>query len=1159
MRRIMVALLLVFSYGASAQYQSLTLVQQVMDHFNKGEYAKAIPVAEKAVDVTKNELGENSPFHSGMMLFLAVSHWNLYHYAETEKWLLRHHDLTLKYTGERTLDYIAAVNRLAQLYQETGKYQQSESAYNKSLSISKAFSGGNDTIYAKSLNNMALLYQSLAQYSKAEQLYVQSRDLLKRITGEQSIMYVTTLNNLATLYSDQGYHEKAKPLLLRVLELRKTLLGEYHADYAQALNNMGFLYSLLGQYREAETSYTRARDIYRQTLGEKHPEYASSISNLAELYVTTGDYQRAEQLYNQALQIRKNSVGENHPDYALSLNNLATMNSTMGRYDLAEKLLLESTEKNKKALGENHPAYATSLNNLAAHYHSRGQYVKAEPLYQLAKETRRKILGEQHPKYAMSINNLAVLYHEMGQYEKAEQQYLQAAAIWKKSLGAQHTDYAMCQNNLAAVYEDQGLYSKAEPLYILAKDIRKAVYGENHNEYAISLNNLSGLYAKMGQYAKAETLILQANTIWKKILNDDNPNIALGQNNLAAVYRKAQIKLPEAEKLYLQSIDRRKRVLGENHPLTADTENDLALLYMNLKQYQKAEPLFLSSSRKSIQNLLNAFPVLSDKEKALFINENIFFNDCNNSFLVNCPVPTAAMVTNSLDLQLAFKSLSLADTRNMLETVRSSSDATLKKLLSDWETARSILSAQYALPAEKRMKTLAQKETETENLEKELNRRSADFRRQQTSLRVTMKDVQQKLADDEVAVEFIRFHYFDKKFTDSMQYAAYVFNKKDAAPSFIPLFEEKQLQKILDSAGKTATQLVSSFYRGADTRSKSSAGALGERLYKLVWQPLEPKLKEAKKISYSPAGKLYSIAFHALPADSSKILMDKYGMQQLTSTRQVALKESNKNNAAPQSIILFGDARFTMDSLQIVRGKTRKEFASPIIYTAQSRGSRGGVWVDLPGTAQEVKAIQQLFAQNKTGTKIFTQTDATEENFKSLSGKSPQVLHIATHGFFLPENSSGKKEAGASAKTGFVPADDPLLRSGLILAGGNYAWSGKTPIDGVEDGIVTAYEISQLNLSNTELVVLSACETALGDVKGSEGVFGLQRAFKMAGVKKMIVSLWQVPDKETAELMTSFYGYWFKGKTIEEAFAQAQADMRKKYPPYYWAAFVLVE
>ena len=159
----------------------------------------------------------------------------------------------------------------------------------------------------------------------------------------------------------------------------------------------------------------------------------------------------------------------------------------------------------------------------------------------------------------------------------------------------------------------------------------------------------------------------------------------------------------------------------------------------------------------------------------------------------------------------------------------------------------------------------------------------------------------------------------------------------------------------------------------------------------------------------------------------------------------------------------------------------------------------------------------------------------------------------------MPEADEKKNESALNQNNIYGAADDPLLRSGLALAGGNYAWAGKPAIDGVEAGIATAYEISQLNLSNTELVVLSACETALGDVKGSEGVFGLQRAFKMAGVKKMIVSLWQVPDKETAELMTTFYAYWMKGKTINESFTLAQEAMRKKYTPFYWAAFVLVE
>ena len=289
--------------------------------------------------------------------------------------------------------------------------------------------------------------------------------------------------------------------------------------------------------------------------------------------------------------------------------------------------------------------------------------------------------------------------------------------------------------------------------------------------------------------------------------------------------------------------------------------------------------------------------------------------------------------------------------------------------------------------------------------------------------------------------------------------------------------------------------------------------------------------------------------------------MDKYQLQQYTSTRQISFRTEKKEEVKPGSIALFGDATFTMDSLQLVkqrRSNIKAEISSASSYVSKNRGNEDGAWLSLPGTAEEVKKISQLFEENKISTQSFIREAASEENLKALADKKPQILHIATHGFFLPE-SNKKKTVMGSQKNVYSLAEDPLLRSGLVLAGGNYAWSGKTPIDGVEDGIATAYEISQLNLSNTELLVLSACETALGDIKGSEGVFGLQRGFKMAGVKKLIVSLWQVPDKETGELMTTFYTYWMKGRNINESFYLAQSDMRKKYAAYYWAAFVLVE
>jgi CHAT domain-containing protein len=218
----------------------------------------------------------------------------------------------------------------------------------------------------------------------------------------------------------------------------------------------------------------------------------------------------------------------------------------------------------------------------------------------------------------------------------------------------------------------------------------------------------------------------------------------------------------------------------------------------------------------------------------------------------------------------------------------------------------------------------------------------------------------------------------------------------------------------------------------------------------------------------------------------------------------------------------------------------------------------------LQGTKDEVEAIAVNLQENKIKTTIYEGIQANEESFKSLSNQKISVLHLATHGFFFPEIKKkpelfdGLMTFGEQ-KFRYVP--NPLLRSGLILAGGNRTWKGEKPISGMEDGILTAQEISEMNLTHTELVVLSACDTGLGDIKGGEGVFGLQRAFKLAGVKTILMSLWKVPDQETSELMQSFYRKWLGGLDKHEAFRSAQMEMRTKFPaePNKWAGFVMVD
>jgi CHAT domain-containing protein len=558
-----------------------------------------------------------------------------------------------------------------------------------------------------------------------------------------------------------------------------------------------------------------------------------------------------------------------------------------------------------------------------------------------------------------------------------------------------------------------------------------------------------------------------------------------------------------------------------------------------------------------LQNISNTFSILSEKEKANYLKNNISTLDINTSFLYNYPMASPAVIRNSLNLLLGFKSLALADTRRMLESVRNSKDTSIKRIFNSWLIQKNLLANQYSLSKDKRIPGIQKIEEETETLEKELNRRSAFFRKEQNSLRISMQEIQKNLEQDEAAIEFVRFKLYYKKLTDSVIYAAYVFGKNDAAPHFVPLCEEKQLARLFTKSGNAIGNIKSVY--DIDISGKNDHTGSGDSLYSLVFKPLLPFLKGIRKIDYSPAGLLYRIAFQALPVGDSQLLIDKYELNQYISTRQIAL-EKQIPDATVKSIYLFGDVAFSMDSISIVKQKIKGENISGFYSSVVSRGGNRDAWISLPGTASEISDIQSLFELHHVKSLSLTQQKATEEQFKLLNGHSPSVIHLATHGFFLPDPERKIKEGvSIEGRNALQLAGDPMLRSGIVLAGVNRVWNGQSPIEGCEDGIVTAYEISQLDLRNTDLVVLSACETALGDIKGTEGVFGLQRAFKLAGVKNMILSLWKVPDAETAELMKGFYTYYLQGKTIREALGNAQQDMRKKYKPYFWAAFVLIE
>jgi CHAT domain-containing protein len=472
------------------------------------------------------------------------------------------------------------------------------------------------------------------------------------------------------------------------------------------------------------------------------------------------------------------------------------------------------------------------------------------------------------------------------------------------------------------------------------------------------------------------------------------------------------------------------------------------------------------------------------------------------------------------------------------------------------------LAAEYAKPIAERQ-GVADLEEKANGAEKELARSLvgyADAIRQ-----VKYQEVKARLKKSEAAIEFVHFQVNFPKITDSIIYAALVVLPELEQPKFIPLFEEKSLDSLLNSKSERKADYVNNLYTLAD-RGAVATEAHKKSLYELLWNPLEQQLSGIKTIYFSPSGLLHRINLDAIPVSETETLADRYNLIELNSTRHLVLP--TKVKVLKNDAVLYGGIHFEMDSTwSNAEGMLASRSRGELSFQNTDASLRGGSWNYLTGTEREVASIEKIMQVAGVAVQLKKGTDATEESFKNFGANnsaSPRILHIATHGYFFSDEKNKVNDPGLGKQTEpvFKVADHPMLRSGLILAGGNHAWkTGKPFQEGMEDGILTAYEISQMNLSHTELVVLSACETGLGDIQGNEGVYGLQRAFKIAGVKYLIMSLWQVPDKQTSLLMTTFYKKYLDEKlSIPDAFHAAQKQMRDNgLDPYNWAGFVLIE
>jgi CHAT domain-containing protein len=558
----------------------------------------------------------------------------------------------------------------------------------------------------------------------------------------------------------------------------------------------------------------------------------------------------------------------------------------------------------------------------------------------------------------------------------------------------------------------------------------------------------------------------------------------------------------------------------------------LYLIYLKQQNPQRAFEQLTRIRQLVLKGIETSFFSLSENEREPYLNQQTVFLDAYHDYGLHYYKTTPQLTDTMYNMVLGIKGLSMRSSTAMRTAILNSNDSLL---LADYD-ALIALKKKIADGFAKGENTSVS-ESEARELEKKIIKQSGLMSNFEKLKNTDWKIVQKSLDKDAAAIEFYHF----KSTIDTSHaiiYMALIITHDCEHPILVELCTEDDLKKIFGAFQGNNLSFVERVY-GKKSEAK-------RELYEKIWQPLEPYLQDVKTVYYSPSGLLHKVSFAAICKEQDVYLSDVYNFRQMGSTGNLAF-ENNTEFGDLENFLLMGGVQYNSDT-------TEKE-----------------IWNYLPGSLAETDAINSYLNKKKYGVNYFKETNASEAIFKEKISSS-SIVHIATHGFFFPDPEQVREEMKSEkesdelkfrgttnyANWSFVNNKNPLMRSGIVLANANDVWQ-RNPLAEGEDGILTAQEVSNLDLRNTKLVVLSACETGLGDIKGSEGVYGLQRAFKMAGVKYLIMSLWQVPDKETSEFMILFYKNLIKEKDIPTAFQKTQKLMREKYDPYYWGAFILIE
>jgi CHAT domain-containing protein len=828
-------------------------------------------------------------------------------------------------------------------------------------------------------------------------------------------------------------------------------------------------------------------------------------------------YKLAEASFIEAKTLLETNQLTNDISYLRCISNLALVYMAQGKTIESEEYVNDAL-KISQQVGENSPAYVANMNTRSKFEQMIGHYNEAESGFDNTLQLVKKVFTENSLQYAIVLNNKAMLYQNVGRFDEGillmKQAMATADAAFKKSMKRKNSfDGRRFQSNLAFMYQMAGKFTEAEATFLDMKKSSEKNMASNNPEYAALLNQLAVLYVQVKKYDQVEPLLKKAQDILRKKQGEESPAYARATGDLGTFYRITG-KNAQAEPLLIQALAIREKTLGVNHPDYFRTKEELAILYWKTQQWDKAYDNYKPVMDKTIDFINNYFPPMSEAEKTKYwdITSPRFQRFYN--FAIAASASRPSIVEDVYDYQAATKGLLLNATNKIKDAILKSGDKTLISDYLMWLDKKEALARFYSLSKEELTQQkidLPALESEANRMERSLSSRSGDFSSGYSTQKVSFKQIRDVLAENEAVVEIIRVHTFDHDFIADSKYIALVLTKGMTSPKMVVLENGAQLES-----------RYAKYYRNAIQQKIEDTYS-----YDQYWARFDAELSGKKVVYISPDGAFNQINLNTLKKPSADYVLNRYDVSILGNSKDLLSLKSKKPGAAQKNATLLGFPNYG-----------------------------GSELAALPGTKVEIDAVSKILKGAGYQVSQLAELQASEKNLKAV--KSPALMHIATHGYFLQDTESGGDAFGVSADNA---ANNPLLRSGLMLANASKTISGAASpnLESNDNGILTAYEAMNLDLDNTSLIVLSACETGLGDVKNGEGVYGLQRAFLVAGADAMIMSLWKVDDAATQQLMTNFYTNWIKLGNKQKAFKQAQLQLMTKFKePYYWGAFVMM-